>query len=339
MTLRISVVIVNYNGGDYLLQCLDALKNQAYQPDDILVIDNASSDGSADRALKGHPQVRLYSMNENIGFAAANNHAFHELAKESESRKSTSSSTRHWVALLNPDTRPQPMWLVSLVNAIDAFPDHDVFSSQLVWAEDPEILDGRGDIHHVSGLSWRRHHGRRIEDVSRGPMIDPLFSPCGAAALYQLDRLLEVGGMDERYFCYHEDVDLMFRLRLTGSKAHHVEHSVVEHVGSAITGRGSDFSVYHGHRNLVWTYVKNMPGWLFWRYLPQHLLLNAFSIVFYGVKGRPRVILKAKWDALKVLPALLRQRAQIQANRKVSTKTISAALAKGWLTPYLFRRR
>ncbi|MGH8650066.1 MAG: glycosyltransferase family 2 protein, partial [Burkholderiales bacterium] len=76
--------------------------------------------------------------------------------------------------------------------------------------------------------------------------------------------------------------------------------AVVHHVGSATTGKDSDFAVYHGHRNLVWTYVKNMPGPLFWIYLPQHIAANVYIIVRYALKGKRcwRVILKAKWDAI-----------------------------------------
>jgi GT2 family glycosyltransferase len=88
-----------------------------------------------------------------------------------------------------------------------------------------------------------------------------IFSPCAAAALYRRSALLEVGGFDEDFFCYVEDVDLGFRLRLAGYRCLYVPLSVAHHIGSGTTGgKNSDFSVYHGHRNLVWAFVKNMPG-------------------------------------------------------------------------------
>jgi GT2 family glycosyltransferase len=131
--------------------------------------------------------------------------------------------------------------------------------------------------------------------------------------------LLEVGGFDEDYFCYVEDVDLGFRLRLTGHKAMYVPDAVVYHVGSGTTGgQHSDFAVYHGHRNVVWTFVKNMPGVLFWLMLPLHVLMNLVSILWFALQGRGGVILRAKRDALLGLPTMWRKRQCIQKTRVAS---------------------
>lgn len=132
-------------------------------------------------------------------------------------------------------------------------------------------------------------------------------------------------------------MDLGFRLRLAGYRCLYVPDAVVHHVGSAITGRRSDFTVYHGHRNLVWVFVKNMPGPLFWLYLPQHLLFNLVSILWYTLRGQGRVILRAKWDAIRGLPRVWRQRKAIQAKRKVGAWELRRLMARGWLTPYLRR--
>jgi GT2 family glycosyltransferase len=172
-----------------------------------------------------------------------------------------------------------------------------------------------------------------------GSNPDPVFSPCAAAALYRLQSVRAVGGFDEAYFCYHEDVDLVFRLRLAGARCHYVESSVVHHVGSGLTGRDSDFSVYHGHRNLVWTYVKNMPGMLVFWYLPQHLLLNLVTVIHYTLRGRGRVIFRSKWHALSGLGYALRQRAEIQSARTVESSEILSAMTRGLLRPYLSRFR
>lgn len=139
-----------------------------------------------------------------------------------------------------------------------------------------------------------------------------------AAALYRRSAFLEVGGFDEGYFCYFEDVDLGFRLRLLGYGCRYVPDAVVRHIGSAVTGRGSAFSRYYGHRNLVWTWWKNMPGPLFWLYLPPHLALNLGSIVWFMLRGQGAILLRAKWDALRGLRRCWRQRQQIQARRRIS---------------------
>ena len=119
-------------------------------------------------------------------------------------------------------------------------------------------------------------------------------------------------------------------MTLAGYRCLYVPDAVVRDVGSATTGKDSDFAVYHGHRNLVWTYVKNMPGLLFWLYLPQHIAANIYMIIRYALKGRWRVILKAKWDAIKGLPKMWRKRREIQSRRVVSAWEIRRVMEKGW---------
>jgi GT2 family glycosyltransferase len=153
-----------------------------------------------------------------------------------------------------------------------------------------------------------------------------VFSACAAAALYRRDAFEAVGGFDEDFFCYLEDVDLGFRLRLAGHRCTYVPDAVVHHVGSATTVKDSDFAVYHGHRNLVWAYVKNMPGRLFWLFLPQHIAANLYIVVRYAIEGRWRVVMKAKWDAIQGIPRMWKKRRAIQAQRIASIAKIRAAM-------------
>lgn len=150
-----------------------------------------------------------------------------------------------------------------------------------------------------------------------------IFSPCAAAALYRRQALVEVGGFDDDFFCYVEDVDLGFRLRLMRHRAMYVRDAVVHHVGSATTGgQHSDFAVYHGHRNLVWTFVKNMPGKVFWPLLPLHLAMNLVALAVFPLRGQGRVIVRAKWDAIRGLPKMWRKRKVIQSMRLATTREI-----------------
>ena len=136
-------------------------------------------------------------------------------------------------------------------------------------------------------------------------------------------------GLDETFTCYLEDVDLGLRLQLAGYRYRHVPESIVHHIGSAVTRRHSAYYVYHGQRNMVWAYVKNMPGFLFWKYLPQHLLLNVIAVVWFIIRGRGISVLRAKWDALRGLPRAWRQRKLIQQNRRMSVTDFDAQLAHG----------
>ncbi len=242
---RIAVVIVNFNGGDEIERSLAALARQTLPAARAIVIDNASTDGSAERVEARFPDVELVRLGYNAGFAAANNVAVRR-AEDCE-----------LVALLNPDAFPEPTWLETLAAAASEEPGFDAFGSRLMLDGRDDVLDGTGDVYHVSGFAWRRHHESPLRDAPQGR--EEIFAPCAAAALYRRDAFLEDGGFDEDYFCYLEDVDLGFRMRLRGRRCLYVPDSVVRHVGSSITGRTSAFQIYHSQRNLVWTYVKDMP--------------------------------------------------------------------------------
>jgi GT2 family glycosyltransferase len=320
-SVPVGVVIVAWNAGSLLNDCLDALARQTRRPSRVVVIDNASTDGSVDAARVRYPRVEIVRLPRNSGFAAASNIGIRALPD------------CPWVAFLNPDAFPEPAWIEALVRAALRHPGCAAFGSHMLNARDQRLVDGTGDVYHVSGRAWRRDEGRPVAQIEpRG--LSEIFAPCAAAALYRRDLLIDLGGFDEEYFCYSEDVDLGFRLRLAGYRSLYVPDATVLHVGSAVTGRYSDFSVYHGHRNLVWTFVKNMPAPLLWLYLPQHFMLNLATVVWFGLHGRVRIILKAKWDALRGLRRVWGRRREVQARRRASVAEIRQAMSRGWLTPY-----
>ena len=313
--VRVGVIIVNWNSFDILSKCLKALKAQTLQPWRTVVIDNGSDD--APPLLDGvMPENTAYVRQaQNVGFARANNIAA-EMLDDCD-----------WIALVNPDAFPEPDWLENLVDAAHRRPEFTFFASKTVIADLPEYLDGTGDVYHISGIGWRRGYQRHI--ASSRLAEEEIFAPCAAAALYRRDAWEEVGGFDEDYFCYFEDVDLAFRLRLMGYRCLFVPTAVAYHVGSVTSGgQQSDFSVYNGHRNLVWTYVKDMPGYAFWLFLPLHIAMNIITIGWFVMAGRSRVILRAKWDALKGIREAWRKRRTIQSVRKVSVGDVIRLMDK-----------
>lgn len=310
-----SVIIVNWNAGELLNRCISLLLAQTVLPLEVIVFDNASTDGSAKWINNQFPSVQVIESENNLGFATANNLAAGQVSDKSE-----------WLVFLNPDAFPESGWLQALLSAATANPEYSFFGSRLMDSNSSTIVDGIGDVYHASGLAWRAGHGKILR--SDDHTVKGIFSPCAAAAMYRKDAFLEAGGFDEDFFCYIEDVDLGFRMRLLGHRCLYVPNSVALHVGSALTGRRSDFSIYHGHRNLVWAYIKNMPSILCWLCLPLHLALNLFSIFYFSFRGQARVILRAKWDALKGLPKMWRKRREIQSRRIVSAYDIWRLLDK-----------
>jgi GT2 family glycosyltransferase len=299
-----AIVIVAWNCWEHLCRCLDALSAQTISGFRVVIVDNGDAEDQQIERASSYPKVSYVKSCSNLGFAAGNNRGI-EIAQGAG-----------WIILLNPDTLPAVDWFEKMMEAAVQYPEFAVFGSRLLKADNPRVLDGEGDCYHVSGMVWRSGMGL----AARGKPDEPweVFSPCAAAALYKSDALRQVGGFDEDFFCYMEDVDVGFRLRLAGYRCMTVSGAEVLHVGSATTGKRSDFYVYYGQRNLVWTYVKNMPGILFWLFLPLHFVLNIAAIILLLFRRQGILAVKAKWNAIEGIPKMWHKRKIIQFSRKVS---------------------
>lgn len=209
-------------------------------------------------------------MGENLGFAVANNRA-------------VEAASADWIALLNPDAFARPNWLEQGLAARNRLPNVAMVGSTQVLALEPEKFDGLGDEYHAFGVAWRAGFGAPLYDIE----TREAFGPCGAGAFYDRKVFQSLGGFDESFFCYHEDVDLAFRMRLAGYRCVQSADAVIDHVSSAISGRASDFAVYHGTRNRIWTFFNNMPFTLLLLLTVPHILSNlAFLAASLCRKGR-----------------------------------------------------
>lgn len=317
----ISVLIVDWNNAAYLPRLLECLAKQTWSNFEIIFIDNGSTNNPEEILKISSIGLIISSIKlpTNLGYAIANN-------------MGARMAQGQWLALLNADAFPEPDWLENLLQAAEQNPEYKIFASRQLQANVPELLDGAGDAYHLTGLAWRKDYNRSSKD--HGHQQREVFSACPTAALYSREAFLHVGGFDEDYFSYFEDVDLGFRLRLNGEKCLYVPTAVVHHVGSASTGKRSDFSVYYGYRNMIWTFFKDMPAPLLWLCLPLHLATLAFFVVYLTARGQGRVIVKAIRDAIRGLPNLLVKRREIQRNRKASTRELLCVMSTGLLEPY-----
>lgn len=315
MSPSVSVLLVNYLSGPCLAETLRGLAVQTVADFEAIVIDNGSVDESfaqARRAVEGDSRFLFHVAGSNIGFAAGNNLA-------------ATLAQAPWLALLNPDALPARDWLENLLAASRRHPDAVMFGSLQLDAVDSSRLDGAGDCYFFAGVPWRGGF--------RWPASTPLaeqevFSPCAAAAMYRADAFRSVGGFDERFFCYIEDVDIAFRLRLAGNRCIQVPGAVVRHVGGASSGGGtSDFARRHGIRNMVWCFVKNMPAPLFWPLLPTHVGVMLLLLLKAALRGQAGVTAGALLEALRGLPALWDARRQTQRQRRASSRQIAQALS------------
>jgi GT2 family glycosyltransferase len=308
---EVSVVVVTYQSGATLRRCLAALKAQTIQGFELILSDNASADGAPKAAAAEDGAIVLLENGSNLGFAAGNNRA----AERARGR---------WLVLLNPDAYPEPDFLQALLKAADSFPQTRCFTARQRMAGNPSRLDGLGDAMTGFGFPFRGGYGR----PDPGPMAAAeVFSPCGAAMMIDKALFLELGGFDERFFCYCEDVDLGYRLRLRGEGVLLAPEAAVLHEGSVVTGgRRSDFSLYHGARNRLWLYVKDTPPLLLLGTLPFHLLATIGAWLRAVVQGHGEPVERGLEDAIKGLPDIWGSRRAIQRGRKVSSGAVASMM-------------
>ena len=322
-----SVLILYWNSAEYLPENLHALNEQTFKDFEVILLDNGADEPPDPAVLSQHTHldIHLSRSETNLGFAGGNNLAAQEARGD-------------YIVLLNGDAFPEPNWLTVLHQAAQHYPDH-CFASRLLKANHPEILDGEWNVYHASGLAWRKNHNRPTSLSST--RARHVVSACAAAAAYPRDAFEQAGGFDEDFFAYMEDVDLDLRLRLAGYPCVYLPGAVVRHVGSGSTGSHSDFSTFHGQRNLVWAFVKNMPGLLFWLLLPAQLLVNLLYLLVGLVMSNRKAIWSAKKAAFNGLPGMWSKRRKVQATRKISVWSFSRLLNWNPLSPLtkLFGRK
>jgi len=227
---------------------------------------------------------------------------------------------------LNPDAFPDPDWLAVLLSAEARYPNVAAFGSLQLSANDRNHIDGYGDHYLITGQAWR--------GVTRPAIQSELahsFGVCAAAALYRVDLLRRIGGFDDRFFCFYEDVDVAFRLRLAGAECAVVPAAVVAHVGGASFEGLSDFAAFLIARNQWWVMVKNMPFILMCFALPGFLLLQLIGAIRHPGSAR----MKGLWEGLGRTGEFLRSRRAIQGARS------GQANAGRWISwnPFAFLKR
>jgi GT2 family glycosyltransferase len=315
--VTVAVVVVTYNSNATLGRCLDCIAKQTLKPARTIVIDNASPNGFPNDALADHAQIEVLRNPNNVGFAAANNQALQMLQSDPHIT---------FVALLNPDAFPDATWLAELVDAAERYPDYDALASRMMVAGTHDIIDGLGDVYHVSGLAWRARHGQSLQP----PDLDgqEVFGVCAGAGFYRLSALTQLGGFDTELFCYLEDVDLSFRLRRMGKRCRYVPNAVVWHIGGVSTRDNAAFRLYYGHRNMIFVYLKNMPTALLLLTLPVHIAVNLIGIIRSLWRGDSSVVLRAKYDAIHAIGRVIAQRKELESLATVGSLQLFPHLSK-----------
>lgn len=244
MKEKITVIIPNYNGKHFMEACLSSLEKQTYHAYKILVVDNASSDGSIEFMKKNYPDIELIALDQNYGFSKAVNVGILH-------------STTPYVLLLNNDTTVDPHFLEEMVTAIRTSPRNFSVSSKMIQMYHPDLIDSAGDFYTILGWGFGRGKDHSAQKYNTP---DETFTACAGAAIYRRKVFDKIGLFDENHFAYLEDIDIGYRARIYGYKNKYCPTALVYHVGSGTSGsKYNSFKVKLSARNSVYLNYKNMP--------------------------------------------------------------------------------
>jgi hypothetical protein len=320
MSAHVSVIIVNWNGQRYLERCLASLLRQSYPDYEIVLVDNASTDGSAEFVRERFPQVRVLAQAENLGFAAGNNVGIR-------------ATQGGFIATLNTDTEAEPGWLAALVEGMSAAPrvgmsaaHVGMCASKMLFFDRRETINSTGIAMDRAGIAWDRDGGE--PDAQAGLEAGEVFGACAGAALYRREMLEQIGGFDDDFFYLYEDVDLAWRARLAGWRAWYCPAARVYHVHAGAGTEGSPFKSYHLARNRIWAILKNYPWPQLLCYLPAILFYDLCAVSYSLLARRDVHALRGRLAGYLSWPRLRSKRAQAQARRAASW----AELAR-WMSP------
>lgn len=317
-----TLIVVTYNSRRWLARLRAALESQTETRWRLIVVDNASAPDQRPEITDLPARAALLQQEANLGFATGNNLA-------------ARGATTPYLVMLNPDAFPEPTWLANLIAAAERFPRAGAIGSTQISADNSSKFDGVGDVLHASGIAYRAEYGRPRRPV--GPIAET-FSACGAAMLVRREAFEAVGGFDDRYFCFFEDVDLGFRLRLAGWRVLQAPDAIVAHVGGgSTTSARSGFAEFHGARNRLWTFFKCMPALLFWPLLPAHLLGTMLLASVGPFRGRGLHAWRGILAGFAGLAPILATRKDIQKARKIGLFDLAATFA--WAPDVFFTRR
>jgi GT2 family glycosyltransferase len=312
--VKVSVIVVNWNGRDFLEDCLRCLSTQSYPDREIILVDNDSRDSSVTLVREKFPATKIIQLQDNRGFTGGN------LA-------GLEVANGDFIALVNNDTRVEEKWLENLLRPMIEDETIGICASKLI-VDGTEKIDSAGDGITTAGVGFKRGLDK---DNSQYVQQEPVFGACAAAALYRRKMLEEIDFFDDSFFLNDEDTDLNFRAQLFGWQCVYVPTAIVYHRVNASIGRLSDAAVYYHSRNLEFLWLKNMPTGLMLRFALQKVFQEIGAFCYLCLRHRKwRPYLRAKRDALRMARSMWQKRKEIQSRKRVSNVYL-----KSMMTSYL----
>ncbi len=319
-TPRVSAIVVNWNGGAMLQDALDSLFAQTWPAVEVILVDNGSTDRSVEEAQRRFGDRLVVIRNSrNEGFARGNNIGFDR-------------ATGEWMFLLNSDAVCDPDAVEELMRFVADKPDVGQLACRVLRADQPNFFDSVGLLLYPDGVC--RSRGWEEKDLGQYDRAEEVLAPHGCACALRKNMLHAIGGFDEDFFCYLEDLDLGVRGQLAGWRCWYVPTARIRHRKSATAGNYSVFKAFHVERNRIYCLWKWMPRFLV--FVSPLFTLNRYAMQGYAVYthqggssefvkeyslARLAVLLiQARLAAFARLPRMLAKRRQIRRTRTIGVR-------------------
>ena len=301
----ISIIVLNYNAGELLLNCINSLMKSTYQNIEILVVDNISSDDSHTKCKKQFPDIKLIQNRKNLGYCGGNNVGIKEAKGE-------------FIVILNPDTIVEENWLDEMFNAFNEFGD-GLYQPKIISLNESDIIQSTGNMIHVFGFGFARDKGKKI--IEKKEEIEKIGYASGTC-LFTTKKVLEkVGLLDEFLFLYHDDLDLGWRAAQIGINSYYVPESKIFHAES-YSLKWSAKKFYWLERNRKYC-LKTHYSKDTYKKMSFSLMLVDLSIwIFYISKGFLNAKIRAELDILKNKKIIENKYLELEKKKIISDKEL-----------------
>lgn len=310
--MKTYVVVLNWNGKDFIEECLDSLSKQSHESE-IVVVDNGSTDGSVELIERKYPKIHLIKELKNHGFAGGVNIGIKYAIKEKANA----------VALFNNDAVADKNWLKELVKTLEKNDSLGAVTGKLL-SRDGKRIDSTGDLYSIWGLTIAGQRNMPTEKAIRE--AKKIFGASAGACLYRSSAIKEIRFFDEKFFAYYEDTDVSFRLQLSGWEVMYCPSSIAYHATGSTSSKLKGFTTYQTIKNLPILFFKDVPLGLMPKMLPRFFLAYYLILVNSLLSKRAWFAIKGHVAWLINIPHTLIHRRRIQKNRKVSNVYINSML-------------
>jgi len=301
----VSVIVLNYNAGELLLNCIGSIKKSTYKNLEIIVVDNISTDKSQETCKKKYPDIKLVQNNENFGYCEGNNIGIRE-------------AKGNYIIILNPDTIVESNWIKELISAYNKFGE-GLYQPKHLSLNEKTVYMSAGNMLNIFGFGYAREKGNK--DENQFNKIEEISYASGTCLFTSSAVLKKVGLFDPFIFLYHDDLDLGWRASQLGIKSYYVPTSIIYHAESySLKWNAEKF--YWLERNRKYCILTHYSKQTYSKIFPTLLVVDFFVWIFYLTKGFLGSKIRAELDIIKNRKAIKIKYEELESKKIVSDKEL-----------------